>query len=32
VTGVAYNPLAKTFRLVADPAVNYMMAFRRPDA
>lgn len=32
VTGVAYNPFAKTFRLVDDPAVNYMMAFRRPDA
>ncbi len=31
-TGVAYNPFAKTFRLVDDPAVNYMMAFRRPDA
>ena len=32
VTGVAYNPFAKTFRLVDDPAVNYMMAFRRSDA
>ncbi len=32
VTGVAYDPFAKTFRLVGDPAVNYMMAFRRPDA
>ncbi len=31
-TGVAYNPFAKTFRLVDDPAVNYMMAFRHPDA
>jgi 2-polyprenyl-6-hydroxyphenyl methylase / 3-demethylubiquinone-9 3-methyltransferase len=30
ITGLAYNPLARTFRLVPDTAVNYMMAFRRP--
>jgi 2-polyprenyl-6-hydroxyphenyl methylase / 3-demethylubiquinone-9 3-methyltransferase len=30
ITGLAYNPFAKTFRLVPDTAVNYMMAFRRP--
>jgi 2-polyprenyl-6-hydroxyphenyl methylase/3-demethylubiquinone-9 3-methyltransferase len=28
VTGVAYNPLNKSFRLVSDTSVNYMMAFR----
>jgi 2-polyprenyl-6-hydroxyphenyl methylase/3-demethylubiquinone-9 3-methyltransferase len=30
VTGLAYNPFAKTFRLVPDAGVNYMMALRRP--
>jgi 2-polyprenyl-6-hydroxyphenyl methylase/3-demethylubiquinone-9 3-methyltransferase len=30
IVGLAYNPFAKTFRLVPDTAVNYMMAFRRP--
>ena len=30
IAGLAYNPFAKTFRIVADTAVNYMMAFRRP--
>ena len=28
ITGIAYSPFAKSFRLVADPSVNYMMAFR----
>ncbi len=30
ITGVAYNPFTKVFRLVSDTTVNYMMAFRRP--
>ncbi len=30
ITGLAYNPFTKTFRLVSDPGVNYMMALRRP--
>jgi 2-polyprenyl-6-hydroxyphenyl methylase/3-demethylubiquinone-9 3-methyltransferase len=30
ITGVAYNPFTRAFRLVDDVAVNYMMAFRRP--
>ena len=30
ITGLAYNPLRKTVRLVSDPDVNYMIAFRRP--
>lgn len=30
ITGVAYNPLDKTFRLTADTGVNYMLAFSRP--
>jgi len=30
ITGLAYNPFARTFRLVPNTAVNYMMAFRRP--
>ena len=30
IAGVGYNPLARTFRIVEDPSVNYMMAFRRP--
>ena len=29
VTGVAYNPLTRSFRLADDTDVNYMMAFRR---
>jgi len=29
ITGVAYNPVTKVFRLSDDPDVNYMMAFRR---
>jgi 2-polyprenyl-6-hydroxyphenyl methylase / 3-demethylubiquinone-9 3-methyltransferase len=29
ITGVAYNPLARTFRLADGADVNYMMAFRR---
>jgi 2-polyprenyl-6-hydroxyphenyl methylase/3-demethylubiquinone-9 3-methyltransferase len=29
LTGVVYNPLTKRFRLAADTAVNYMMAFAR---
>jgi 2-polyprenyl-6-hydroxyphenyl methylase/3-demethylubiquinone-9 3-methyltransferase len=28
ITGMTYNPFTKTFRLVADTDVNYMMAFR----
>jgi len=30
ITGLAYNPFTKTFRLVSDPGVNYMVALRRP--
>jgi 2-polyprenyl-6-hydroxyphenyl methylase/3-demethylubiquinone-9 3-methyltransferase len=30
ITGMAYNPFSKSFRLVPDTGVNYMMAFRRP--
>lgn len=29
ITGLAYNPLAKVFRLTNDPSVNYFIAFRR---
>jgi 2-polyprenyl-6-hydroxyphenyl methylase/3-demethylubiquinone-9 3-methyltransferase len=29
IAGISYNPFAKSFRLTSDPAVNYMMAFRR---
>ena len=29
ITGVAYNPFARSFRLVDDTSVNFMMAFRR---
>ena len=29
ITGVAYNPFTKTFKLDPDARVNYMMAFRR---
>ena len=32
VTGLAYNPLARTFRLTADPSVNYLIAFRRDES
>ena len=28
ITGMTYNPFTKSFRLVADTGVNYMMAFR----
>ena len=28
ITGMTYNPFTKTFRLMADTGVNYMMAFR----
>ena len=31
ITGVAYNPFNKSFRLVHDTGVNYMMAFRRDE-
>jgi len=30
ITGLAYNPFKKTFRLDSDPGVNYLMALRRP--
>ncbi len=30
ITGLAYNPFTKAFRLVPETEVNYMMAFRRP--
>jgi len=30
IAGIAYNPLTRSFRLVQDTSVNYMMAFRRP--
>jgi len=30
IAGVAYNPFARSFRIVDDTSVNYMMAFRRP--
>lgn len=30
LTGVAYNPFTRDFRLIEDPGVNYMMALRRP--
>jgi 2-polyprenyl-6-hydroxyphenyl methylase/3-demethylubiquinone-9 3-methyltransferase len=30
ITGLAYNPLTRAFRLVQDTGVNYMMAFCRP--
>ncbi|MEO8303503.1 MAG: bifunctional 2-polyprenyl-6-hydroxyphenol methylase/3-demethylubiquinol 3-O-methyltransferase UbiG [Betaproteobacteria bacterium] len=30
ITGMAYNPFAKSFRQVVDTSVNYVMAFRRP--
>jgi 2-polyprenyl-6-hydroxyphenyl methylase/3-demethylubiquinone-9 3-methyltransferase len=30
ITGMAYDPFRRTFRLVADVGVNYLVAFRRP--
>jgi 2-polyprenyl-6-hydroxyphenyl methylase/3-demethylubiquinone-9 3-methyltransferase len=30
MTGMTYNPLARTYRLSADTSVNYLMACRRP--
>jgi 2-polyprenyl-6-hydroxyphenyl methylase/3-demethylubiquinone-9 3-methyltransferase len=30
MTGMTYNPLTKTYRLVDDTSVNYMAAFTRP--
>jgi 2-polyprenyl-6-hydroxyphenyl methylase/3-demethylubiquinone-9 3-methyltransferase len=30
IAGVAYNPFTRSFRVVDDTSVNYMMAFRRP--
>jgi 2-polyprenyl-6-hydroxyphenyl methylase/3-demethylubiquinone-9 3-methyltransferase len=30
IIGMTYNPLTRVFRLEADTAVNYLMAFRRP--
>ena len=30
MTGMTYNPLTKTYRLVDDTSVNYMAAFIRP--
>ena len=30
ITGLSYNPFTKSFRLIPDPGVNYMIAFRRP--
>jgi 2-polyprenyl-6-hydroxyphenyl methylase/3-demethylubiquinone-9 3-methyltransferase len=30
ISGMTYNPFAKTFRLGPETAVNYLMAFRRP--
>lgn len=30
IAGIAYNPFTRSFRLVDDASVNYMMAFRRP--
>jgi len=29
VTGISYNPLTRSFRLSADPTVNYLARFRR---
>lgn len=31
VTGLAYNPLSRAFRLTPDTSVNYFMAFRRAE-
>ena len=30
ITGLSYNPFTKSFRLIPDPRVNYIIAFRRP--
>ena len=30
MTGMTYNPLTRSYRLVDDTSVNYMAAFRRP--
>ena len=30
ITGMTYNPFARTFRLAQNVGVNYLMAFRRP--
>ena len=30
MTGMTYNPLARTYRLTGDTSVNYLMACRRP--
>jgi len=30
MTGMTYNPLARTYRLTSDTSVNYLMACRRP--
>jgi 2-polyprenyl-6-hydroxyphenyl methylase / 3-demethylubiquinone-9 3-methyltransferase len=30
LAGMAYNPLARTYRLAPDTSVNYLAAFRRP--
>ena len=32
MTGMTYNPLARTYRLAPDTSVNYLAAFRKPDA
>lgn len=31
ITGITYNPFARTFRLTPDTDVNYLMALSRPD-
>ena len=30
IAGIAYNPFNRSFRLVQDTSVNYMLALRRP--
>ena len=30
--GMTYNPLTRTYRLEADTSVNYLVAYRKPDA
>ena len=32
VTGLSYHPMTRAFSLSADPGVNYLAHFRRPDA
>ena len=32
ITGMTYNPLARTYRLEDDTSVNYLIACRRPEA